>query len=188
VDLFRVFAWDGVSRGGLEGGPLFVARARQSAGRHDQPRLFGAWYCSKEVVGAIAESLQAFRGRLFSNDHFRRTSLDLALVHLHFAGPLELVDLDNPLELAARSLRPSQVATPRRSTTQRVAARIFKEGAAGILWWSTLNAEWTHVTLFHERVLPVVSIVGLPARLSVEMPEVREAADYLGVRMGSALT
>jgi hypothetical protein len=74
-----------------------------------------------------------------------------------------LVDSDDPLQLASRELRPSQVATLRREVTQRLAVSIFREGGAGMLWWSTLDAEWTHVTLFQERALPAAE------RLEIEI-------------------
>ena len=76
-----------------------------------------------------------------------------------------------------------QVATGRRPVTQRIAASIFDEGVAGFLWGSTLEASWTNVTLFYERAPPHLSIVSPPQRLSVRLPEVREAADRIGVRI-----
>ena len=52
--------------------------------------------------------------------------------------------------LDARGLRPSQVATNRRAVTQPDAARLFDAhpDAAGLRWWSTLEASWINVTLF----------------------------------------
>ena len=70
----------------------------------------------------------------------------------------------------------------RRSVTQRIAASVFEEGAGGLLWWSTLEAEWANVTLFHERALPHVSIAAPPRTLTTGMPEVRQAAAFLGIR------
>jgi hypothetical protein len=184
VDLFRVFSWDGASLGDQDGGPLFVARARQGAGRHDRPERYAAWYCSRESVSAVAESIQYFRGRLLTDEQFRRSGdVRKALVGLRLADDLLFVDLDDPQELMARRIRPSRVATSRRPVTQRLAADIFEEGAAGLLWWSTLDAEWTNVTLFHERVLPHVTIVAPPRKLSTEMLEVQEAADHLAIRI-----
>jgi hypothetical protein len=75
------------------------------------------------------------------------------------------------------------VATRRRATTQAMAASIFEEGAAGLLWWSALEAEWINATLFFERAMPHVSIAGAPRRLSTAMPEVRAAADHLGIQL-----
>jgi hypothetical protein len=184
VELYRVFDWDGRARGRREGGPLFVARTRQGAGRHDSPARYGAWYCSRLAVSAVAESIQHFRGQLLVDDDFRRAGrLTKALVALRLGPGVRIVDLDDPAELTARGWRPSQVATRRRPVTQQLAATLFDEGAGGLAWWSVLDADWINVTLFHERALPFASIAAAPRPLSIEMSEVREAAERLGVTL-----
>lgn len=184
MELFRVFEWDGASLGRREGGPLFVARSRQGAGRHDAPALYGAWYCSRDAVSAVAESIQYLRGQVLTREDFQRAGgFTKALVALRLEAAPLLIDLDDPSQLVARRVRPSQIATRRRSTTQRMAAAVFQEGAAGLMWWSTLDAEWTNVTLFHERVVAQVSIVTPPRQLATEMTEVQQAAEHLGVRI-----
>lgn len=135
-------------------------------------------------VSAVAEAVQYLRGHVLTNEDFSRAGgLTKALVGFRIEIELPLIDLDDPSELARRRIRPSQVATRRRATTQRLAAALFDEGAAGMLWWSALEAEWTNVTLFHERVLPHVSVATPPQRLSIAMPEVREAAEHLGIQI-----
>jgi hypothetical protein len=184
VDLFRVFDWDGARLGRGEGGPLFVARARQGSGRHDAPQKYGAWYCSREAVSAVAESIQYLRGHSVSDRDFLRAGGTVkALVALRASGRLKLVDLDDPSQLVVRRVRPSGIATRRRSVTQAIAASIFDEGADGLSWWSTLDADWTNLTLFHERALPRVAVAAPPRRLSVRLPEVRAAAEALGIRL-----
>ncbi len=184
MDLFRVVQWDGVSLDVASGGPLFVPRARQGQGRHDCPTLYGAWYCTRHPLSAVAEAIKHLRGRRLADEHFSRGSDSRqALVALRFSESAPLVDLDDAAQLLARRLQPSHVATHRRSRTQRIAEGIFSEGAAGIRWWSTLNAEWTNVTLFHERALPQIALLGPPRPLSIELPEVREAAEQIGVRI-----
>jgi hypothetical protein len=106
-----------------------------------------------------------------------------AMVELVAADELALVDLDDARELLKRRLRPSQVATLRRAVTQRIAATVFDEGASGLEWWSTLEAEWRNVTLFHERALPRVAVAAAPRALSVRLPVVREAAERLGIAL-----
>lgn len=167
-----------------QGGPLHVPRAEQGAGRHDGPDLYGAWYCSRSAVSAIAEAVQYLRGHVLTNEDFTRVGgLTKALVGLRIADGLPLIDLDDPSELVRLGRRPSQIATRRRAETQRLAATLFEEGAAGLLWWSTLDADWTNATLFHERALPHVSVVESPRPLSTAMPEVRQAAQHLGIEM-----
>jgi hypothetical protein len=182
VELFRVFDWDGSSLGRVEGGPLFVARSRQGAGRHDGPAQYGAWYCSQHAVAAVAECIQYLRGHALDDGDFVRGGGRVkALVTLRLDPGVALVNLDDPAELLPRRIRPSQVATMRRPVTQHIAASVFREGAGGLLWWSTLEAEWINVTLFHERALPHVVIGAPPRALSTRLSEVREAAEHLGV-------
>jgi hypothetical protein len=184
VQLYRVFDWDGVTPGRASGGPLWVARDRQGAGRHDAPSLFGAWYCSRHAVSAVAEALQAWRGHTLEDDDFVRAGGQRkALVSLDVDDALRLIDLDDPSELVRRHVRPSRAASMQRRVTQAMAAAIYREGAAGLAWWSTLNADWAHVTLFFERAIRRVRVAHTPERLSVSLPVVREAADYLGVRL-----
>ena len=182
MELYRVFEWDGTSLGRSDGGPLHIPRATQGLGRHDNPSQFGAWYCSRDGVSAVAESLQRFRGQSIADDDFVRPNGRIkALVGFDLDDDISLVDLDDPAELSARDLRPSLVATLNRVTTQRIAASLFREGAAGFSWWSTLEAAWTNVTLFYERALPHVRITAPPRRLSTRDAQVREAAARLEV-------
>jgi hypothetical protein len=186
VDLFRVIHWDGRSLGRTGAGPLFVPRRHQGAGRHDAPELYGAWYCTTTPTAAIAERIQQLRGQTLVNQDFQRLGhLALALVSLRLDPSIALVDLDDPAQLVARDLRPSGVATRRRAPTQAMARKIFGEGAGGMLWWSTLSADWTNVTLFYERVITHVTLLTAPRPLSIQMPEVQHAADDLGIRIGS---
>ena len=67
--------------------------------------------------------------------------------------------------------------------TQRIAGSIFDEGAGGLLWWSTLEAEWTNLTLFYERALRYVSMMAPPRRLALRLGEVQQAADLLGIQI-----
>ena len=182
MDLFRVFDWDGVSLGADDGGPLFVARDRQGAGRHDNPADYGAWYCARTATSAIAETIQAFRGQSLSDDDFERPDgRRRSLVSFRLDDTVRLVDLDDPRQLVSRRLRPSQIATLRRATTQQIAAALFREGAAGLSWWSTLDADWTNVTLFRERVSRSLAIAAPPQPLSTADADLRQAAERLGV-------
>jgi RES domain-containing protein len=161
-----------------------VARDRQGAGRHDAPGRYGAWYCSRDGVSAVAEAMHYFRGHVIRDTDFERASgLSKALVTLGLDDALQLIDLDDASELVRRRLRPSHVATRRRAVTQPIAHLAFEEGAGGLEWWSSLDADWINVTLFHERALPHISIETPPRRLSVRVPEVRQAADHLGIRL-----
>ena len=184
MELFRVFDWDGSSLGEAEGGPLFVGRSHQGAGRHDNAGEFGAWYCSRVAVSAVAETIQYFRNRtLHDRDFTVPNGRAKSLVTLRLDDVIPIVDLDDPAELVARSIRPSQVATRRRVTTQRIATSLFKEGAGGLSWWSTFDAEWTNVTLFYERVRRHIVVASPPVMLSTRNADVRQAAAHLGIEI-----
>jgi hypothetical protein len=92
-----------------------------------------------------------------------------------------LLDLDDPRNLVERTLRPSGVATRNRRVTRRLALSVFEEGVAGFEWWSTIEASWINVTLFAERVLGNLRLIGEPEVLTLGHPAVRQAAEATGI-------
>lgn len=167
-----------------QGGVLYVAREAQGSGRHDNPERYGALYASRTAESAVAERIQGFRGQVLTNAALRRpdgTSYALARIDDSELG--RVVDLDDPRELGRRKLRPSLVATRRRSVTQAIALRIFqeRENVAGLSWWSSLEASWTNVTLFAERTGGKLHLGEKPEILSVDHPVLCTAAEILGV-------
>ena len=150
--LYRVYrALDGAAPT-VRGGPLFVPREYQGAGRHDSPGRYGAFYAARSRVAAVAETIQAFRGRDLSADDLERSDgTRLMLATFDDSGLDGLMDLDEPAVLTDEGWRPSGVASRDRSITQPMAERAFESGALGLSWWSTLDSAWTNVTLFAER-------------------------------------
>lgn len=92
-----------------------------------------------------------------------------------------MVDLDDPSTLIATNLRPSEVATRKRTVTQQQAADVYESHseAVAIRWWSTLESSWINWTLFDRADLALD--VGEVAELTVEHPVVHEAAELLGL-------
>jgi hypothetical protein len=130
----------------------------------------------------VAEQLARFRGiRELEERHLRRFGRPLALASFTLEAAA-LVDLDDPKVLQRRRLRPSEVATGRRSVTQRQAASLFalSEAPAGLRWWSSLEASWLNVTLF-DRGLGTLALGGI-RRLGLADGEVRDASEFLGLR------
>ncbi len=163
--------------------PLAVARERQGDGRHDNPDHFTALYLAREPISAVAEFLQAFRGQTIDDRAFARPDgRSLTLASLDDAEVAALVDLDDPHVLVAIDRRPSTVATGDRVTTQRLALERFLEGAAGLSWWSTLEARWTNVTLFDVRLPRLPQVINVD-RLHARHEVVVAAADRLGVAL-----
>lgn len=182
--LHRLFPWDPAADASSPGGALFNPRAQQGSGRHDNPDLYGALYLSRIEVSAVAEWLAGFRGQTLMPDDFTRTDgRRWALVGLDDAALRGIVDLDDPLVLAARQLRPSMVATRTRSTTQQVAGTLFAGGIPGFGWWSTLEASWPNVTLFAERALAALNVADGPREIGIDDPVVRAAAAAIGVTL-----
>jgi hypothetical protein len=106
----------------------------------------------------------------------------LALAGLELEDGLTVVDLDDPATLIATGLRPSLVATRRRTVTQRQAADVHEShsDAVALRWWSTLESSWINWTLFDRAAgsLEVADVI----ELTVEHPVAAEAADLLGLR------
>lgn len=164
------------------GGALWFPREQQGAGRHDNPELYGCLYVSEEPISAVAEQLAPFRGTgALLPSMLVRFGLPLALASLELPDEATVIDLDNPVALQAEGLRPSQVATRRRSVTQIQAAEVHAAhpDAIAIRWWSTLEASWINWTLF-ERAAGELRL-GALVELELDDPVVLEAADLLGL-------
>jgi hypothetical protein len=182
VILWRVLPWDPSARPEAPGGALWFPRAFQGTGRHDAPARYGCLYVTEEPVAAIAEALAPFRGTGdLAPELLVRLGRPLAVAELALGDDRSLVDLDDPGTLVAEALRPSQVATGRRSVTQAYAARLFgaHPDAAGLRWWSTFEAAWPCVTLF-DRAAGALALRSV-RRLATADADVRAAAAFLGL-------
>lgn len=163
---------------------LYPPRSKQGSGRYDIPERSAVIYCSKSPVSAIAEVIQGFRGTVLTNQVFVYPGKKVrALSHIVLDDSVPLIDFDDPKELSKRQLNPSQVATMNRQTTQNIARSLFDEGAFGFTWWSTLEASWTNVTLFENRIFKYLSIEDQVLALNKQMPEVIEASKALNIQL-----
>jgi hypothetical protein len=109
-----------------------------------------------------------------------RSGRQLALAELELADGARLIDLDEPAVLLNESLRPSVVATNERSVTAYAVAQFDRHSkAAGLRWWSTLEASWIQITLF-DRAISELRVQGVQV-LSVDDAAVIAAATYLGL-------
>ncbi len=182
--LFRVYrALDGASAT-ARGGPLFVPRERQGSGRHDNPGRYGAFYAARSAVAAVAETIQAFRGRDLSADDLQLADGSrLTLGTFDGLAPATVLDLDDPGVLLEEGWRPSGVASRDRQVTQAMAVRAFEAGVLGLSWWSTLDSTWTNVTLFAERTVDAgaIGLAAPPELLSLAHPALVAATDHLGI-------
>lgn len=163
---------------------LFVPRLEQGGGRHDNPEAYGALYLSRIPAASVAELLIVLRTQHLLPQHLTAEGSPYAIASIE-EGSLNLLDLDDPRNLVARKLRPSGIATRNRERTQPMALTLHGEGVAGFEWWSTIEASWINVTLFADRALDGLSVIGEPEPLTLDHPAVREAADAVGVLLPS---
>ena len=180
--LWRVLPWDPSARPTAPGGALWFPRPFQGAARHDDPARYGCLYVAEDPVSAVAEALAPFRGTGdLDAEMLTRMGRPLGLAELALDDAASLIDLDDPAVLVREQLRPSQVATTGRERTRRDAARLFDAhpDAAGLRWWSTLEASWINVTLF-DRAAPRLRLRHVRA-LDPAAEEVAAAARFLGL-------
>jgi hypothetical protein len=179
VILYRCFAWNRRSAARNEGGALWIPRAYQGDGRHDNPAEYGCLYLTDREVSGVVEQLAPWRGQRLVPELLVRRGLPLAVAAVEVPDDADLIDLDEPRVLVRERLRPSAVATRRREVTQPQALALFERGAAGLRWWSTFESLWANVTLF-DRAAGGVRVTALRA-LTVEDGAVAEAAALLGL-------
>lgn len=180
--LWRALPLDEQARSEQPGGALWFPRELQGAGRHDNPELYGCLYVAEDPVSAVAEQLAPFRGaKALLPSMLIRFEAPLFLTSFELPDGVTVVDLDDPVVLDEEGLRPSQVATRRRSVTQMQAAELYAAhvDAAAIRWWSTLEASWINWTLL-DRAAPELELREA-TKLAVDTPVVLEAADFLGL-------
>lgn len=180
--LYRCFAWNERARKDGMDGPLWFPRPYQGEGRHDNTDLYGCLYLADRVVSCLVEQLARFRGQRLSPALLRRRELPLALAELELNDAVELIDLDDPVVLRKERLRPSVVATRRRTVTQPQ-ARMLHEAhpeAAGLRWWSSYESLWANVSLF-DRAGPSLRLRDVRV-LTVDDSAVVEAADFFAMR------
>jgi len=156
-----------------------MPRELQGEGRHDNPERYACLYLATDAQSAVVEQLARFRGNVLVPGMLRRRGLPLGLATLHLDERARLVDLDDPVVLDARDLRPSLVATRRRALTQPQALAIHESGADGIRWWSTFESLWANTTLF-DRGARHLRLVGVTV-VRPDAAAVREALELLGI-------
>ena len=178
--LYRCFAWNERARPDQPDSPLWFPRVFQGDGRHDNPDVYGCLYLTDREASGVVEQLARFRGQRLIPQLLVRRGLPLGLAAIELPDDVELIDLDAPVVLRRRRLRPSLVATRERTITQPQALAVYREtAAAGLRWWSIFESLWANVTLF-DRAVRRLRLQDV-RRLSVDDEAVLEAAEYLGL-------
>lgn len=181
--LWRVLPWQPRAKPSEPGGALWFPRELQGRGRHDNPDLYGCMYVSESPISPIAESLAPFRGTGELQDaQLLRAGRRLALVQLTLDDALpRLIDLDDPQTLLGARLRPSEVASRDRASTQLQASQLYETrgDALGLRWWSTLESQMINLTLFDRAAKSLSFEHAKP--LATDDIDVRAAAELLGL-------
>jgi hypothetical protein len=178
--LHRCFAWNERARPDQPDSPLWFPRVFQGDGRHDNPDVYGCLYLTDREASGVIEQLARFRSQRLIEQMLVRRGFPLAVAAIELSDTAELIDLDDPVVLRRRRLRPSLVATRDRSITQPQALAVYRDtSAAGLRWWSIFESLWANCTLF-DRAARRLKLQDV-RRLAADDPAVVEAADYLGL-------
>ena len=180
--LYRCFAWNERARAGQPDSPLWFPREFQGDGRHDNPDVYGCLYLADREASGVIEQLARFRTQRLIDELLVRRGHRLALAAIELPDSAPLVDLDDPVELRRRRLRPSLVATRSREITQPQALAAYRDRAAGIRWWSIHESLWANYTIF-DRTVRRLRVQEVRA-LTRDDPAVLEAAEFLGLPPG----
>ncbi len=181
MKLFRVFPWDEKSLDRTYGGPLFINRALQGGTRHGIPDLDGILYASTQPVSAVAEAIKDFRGQTLENADLVRYEKRLSLATFEVDKKVDVVNLCDKNILAQIQVDPVHIATQDRTVSQRLSRQLHTQGVSGFLWWSSLEAQWTNVSLFEGRILKFSKVMPPIVPLSIDHPDVIQAARDIGV-------
>ena len=179
--LYRCFAWNERARADQPDSPLWFPREFQGDGRHDNPDAYGCLYLTDREISGVVEQLARFRGQRLIEQMLSRRGLPLALAAIELPDDTEVVDLDDPVVLRRRRLRPSLVATRDRSLTQPQARAVHEEtDAVGLRWWSIHESLWANYTLF-DRAAGQLAVQDVRT-LTFDDRALADAAEYLGLR------
>jgi hypothetical protein len=131
------------------GGALHVPP--QGAGRLDAPDRYSVLYVSDAAAGAIAETFGRFpewAPAMLAGSPALPGSVR-ALATYRLTTETRVCDLDDPAQLLARNLRPSDVVSREYSRTRGWARRVHGERRwIGVRWWSYYDARWASMGLW----------------------------------------
>jgi hypothetical protein len=171
--LYRVFPFLASAPPAEPGGALYIPP--QGGGRLDNPDLYSVLYLSDAAAGATAEAFGRFpewtEAILAGSPALPGSVRGLARYRLDDGA--RICDLDDPRQLAALRLRPSDVVSRDYVRTRAWARRIYESGVwAGVRWWSYYDPKWASFGLWNRRGLTVEDV----APIGVDHPALVEAA------------
>lgn len=181
--LWRVFPWDPDAPPGEPFSAEYFP-PQHGYNRFDLPRSErGVLYLAGSPEHAAGELLQSFRNQTLEENDLLVLGRRLALVEITTDSEMDLgiADLCDPALLDRIGVGPDQVAARERRTTQEIAQDLFREGWAGLRWWSAFFGEWHATILFLDRMAEGWLSFGDPQPLNLSDPSVEEASRLLGI-------
>ncbi len=171
--LYRVFPFVPESAPDEPGGALY--RPSRGGGRLDNPDSYSVLYLSDAAAGAIAEAFGRFpewtpailRGSPSLPGSVR------ALAEFRLPDDAPVCDLDDPEQLSALHLLPTDVVSRDYLRTRAWARRIYEQGAfVGVRWWSYYDPRWASLGLWDISRLTLLQV----RTLHLEDPKILEAS------------
>ena len=178
--LYRVFPFLAKAAQHQPGGALYIPS--QGGGRLDNPELYRVLYLSDAASGAIAEAFGRFPewlpAILAGSPSLPGSARAIASYRL--ADDALLCDLDDPEQLRALRLRPSDVVSRDYDRTRAWSRRIYEQrGWVGVRWWSYYDPRWASVGLWKFNRLALAEV--RPLRL--DDPALIEASRTIARRI-----
>lgn len=180
-ELYRVFPWVREAGPHEPGGALYIPA--QGGGRLDNPDLYSVFYAGSAEPGAVAEAFGRFpewSPAILGGSPALAGSVR-AVGRYHLDERARICDLDDPSQLAALGLRPSDAVSRDYSLTRAWARGMSLNGSwSGIRWWSFYDPRWASFGIWDGGRLSVQSV----RPLQLDDPAVVEAARVICRRIG----
>jgi hypothetical protein len=157
--LYRVLPFLAKAAPDEPGGALHVPP--QGGGRLDNPELYAVLYLSDAASGAIAEAFGRFpewSPALLAGSPGLPGSVR-AIASYRLADDAPLCDLDDPEQLRALRIRPSDVVSRDYDRTRAWSRRVYEQRAwVGVRWWSYYDPRWASVGLWKLNRLSLIEV------------------------------
>jgi RES domain len=147
--LYRVLPYLAASGKYEPGGPLYLPP--QGAGRIDNAGTYSVLYLSDAAAGAIAEAFGRFpewTDAILEGNPSLPGSVR-AIARYRLAEDAPVCNLDDPEQLVALGLRPSDIVSRDYARSREWARRMYAQGRwSGVRWWSYYDPAWSSFGLW----------------------------------------
>ena len=159
AELYRVFPFLPRASPDEPGGPLYIPP--QGGGRLDNPDLYAVFYASDAEAGALAESFGRFpewTSAILEGSPALPGSVR-PVARYGLAASARICNLDDPAQLAALGLRPSEIVSREYTRTREWARRIYRQGGwTGVRWWSYYDPRWSSFGLWDMSGVSIIDV------------------------------